>query len=96
MDGVDVITGHPQRECGTAVLVLAGSSGRVDVSRAELFARHGAVATVMRWFGGAGQQPRPYEVPLELFFTALDQLAARADRLAIVGTSFGAEAAWSW
>ncbi|MFX4273048.1 acyl-CoA thioester hydrolase/BAAT C-terminal domain-containing protein [Propionibacteriaceae bacterium Y1685] len=93
IEPADLVTVHPDAECGTAVLVLAGSSGRVDVQRAELLARQGAVATAMRWFGGAGQQPGPYEVPLEMFTDALDQLAGQADRIAVMGTSFGAEAA---
>ena len=84
---------QPENPCGTGVLVLAGSSGRVDVDRARLLARHGATALSVRWFGGDGQQPGPYEVPLETFSDALDRLASRCDRLAVVGTSFGAEAA---
>jgi dienelactone hydrolase len=47
----------------------------------------------MRWFGGAGQRPSAHEVPLETFFAALDVLAPDCERLAILGTSFGAEAA---
>ena len=83
----------PHEPCGTGVLVLAGSSGRVEAERARLFARHGALALSIRWFGGEGQQPDTYEVPLELFFGALDRLAPSCDRLAVVGSSFGAEAA---
>ncbi|WP_248580546.1 acyl-CoA thioester hydrolase/BAAT C-terminal domain-containing protein [Nocardioides sp. InS609-2] len=47
----------------------------------------------IRWFGGPGQQAGPYDVPIELFSEALDHLAAETDRLAVMGTSFGAEAA---
>ncbi len=83
----------PRHGCGTSVLVLAGSSGRVDADRARQLARHGVTALSIRWFGGPGQQPGPYEVPLETFIEALDQLASTGDRLAVVGTSFGAEAA---
>ena len=75
------------------MLVLAGSSGRVDRDRADLLARHGALALSIRWFGGPGQRPAPHEVPLETFVEALDLLAPECDRLAILGTSFGAEAA---
>lgn len=78
---------------GTGVLVLAGSSGAVDDDRARLLAAHGATAVALRWFGGPGQQPAPFEVPLELFVEALDRLAVECDRLALLGTSFGAEAA---
>ena len=84
---------RPAVPCGTGVLLLAGSSGRVDVDRAELLARHGATVLAIRWFGGPGQQPGPYDVPLELVVGALDLLAPGCDRLGLVGTSFGAEAA---
>lgn len=84
---------RPERPRGTGVLVLSGSSGRVDRTRASLLARHGAVAMPLRWFGGQGQQPGPWEVPVETFHEALDVLGREADDLAIVGTSFGAEAA---
>ncbi len=77
----------------TGVLVLAGSSGRVDTGRAEVIGRLGVDAVALGWFGGPGQQPAPYDVPLELFSQALDRLALDCERLAVVGTSFGAEAA---
>jgi dienelactone hydrolase len=83
----------PTRPCGTGVLVLAGSSGRVDRGRADLLARHGADALAIRWFGGVEQRPAPHEVPLETFMGALDVLGRDCDRVAIIGTSFGAEAA---
>lgn len=78
---------------GVGVLVLAGSSGRVDVDRARLLARQGVTAMSLRWFGGEGQPQGICEVPLETFSAALDRLAADSDRLAVVGTSKGAEAA---
>lgn len=84
---------HPERPRGTGVLVLSGSSGRIDEDRARLFAAHGATALAARWFGGKGQQPGPFEVPLEVFVEALDLLAPQCDRLAVCGLSFGAEAA---
>jgi hypothetical protein len=75
------------------VVVVAGSSGRVDVDRARLFASHGAVALALRWFGGDGQPPGICEVPLETFTMAVDELVARGcKQLAFVGTSKGAEA----
>lgn len=73
--------------------MLAGSSGRVARERAALLARHGALAASMQWFGGPGMQPGPWEVPIESFMSALDVLEPEVDRLAIVGVSFGAEAA---
>ncbi|MEP6650409.1 MAG: acyl-CoA thioester hydrolase/BAAT C-terminal domain-containing protein, partial [Lapillicoccus sp.] len=84
---------RPENPCGTGVLVLSGSSGALESERAAVLAGTGAVALALRWFGGPGQQPGPFEVPLELFFAALDRLARECDRLAVLGSSFGAEAA---
>lgn len=84
---------RPVDPSGTGVLVLAGSSGRVDQQRAKLLARHGALAASIQWFGGPGMQPGPWDVPIESFMEALDVLAPEVDRLAILGVSFGAEAA---
>ncbi|MFJ6533981.1 alpha/beta hydrolase [Microbacterium sp. NPDC091662] len=84
---------YPEMPSGTAILLLAGSSGRVEAERADLFARHGARVRAIRWFGGAGQRPAPHDVPIELFADQLDFLRRDADRVAIFGTSFGAEAA---
>jgi dienelactone hydrolase len=75
------------------VLVLTGSSGRVDVERAGLFARHGAISEAIQWFGGPGQSAGPWETPLEIFLDRVTALHRDCDRLAIVGTSFGSEAA---
>lgn len=83
----------PDRPNGTGVLVLAGSSGRVDADRARLLAEQGALAESVRWFGGPGQNPGPWEIPLELFLDRLDALGAECDRVVVAGTSFGAEAA---
>lgn len=74
-------------------MTIAGSSGRIDADRARVLASHGALAMSLRWFGGSGQQPGPWHVPIEIFMAALDRLAPESDRLAIMGTSFGAEAA---
>lgn len=81
---------HPN---GVGVLVLAGSSGRVDADRARLLASTGAVTESIQWVGGPGQQPAPFEVPLEVFQARIAALAAHGDRVVVVGTSFGAEAA---
>ncbi|WP_224769252.1 acyl-CoA thioester hydrolase/BAAT C-terminal domain-containing protein [Nocardioides ochotonae] len=83
----------PESPSGVAALVLAGSSGRVDSARAELLARHGVLAESIRWFGGAGQNEGPWEIPLELFLARVDDLARTSDRVVVLGTSFGAEAA---
>ncbi|NPC96976.1 alpha/beta fold hydrolase [Nocardioides sp. zg-DK7169] len=74
-------------------MVLAGSSGRVDSARAELLARHGVLAESIRWFGGAGQNEGPWEIALELFLERVDDLARSCDRVVVLGTSFGSEAA---
>jgi len=77
-----------------AVLVVAGSSGRVDGDRARVFAEHGALAASIRWFGGPGQPPGVCEVPLETFTAALDELRRyEPRRLGMIGLSKGAEAA---
>jgi pimeloyl-ACP methyl ester carboxylesterase len=83
----------PPRGSGTGVLVLAGSSGRIDEDRARVFAELGYVAESIRWFGGAGQRPGPWSVPLELFLARIDDLERTCDRVWLVGTSLGAEAA---
>lgn len=72
---------------GTGVLVLAGSSGRVDSERAHLLARHGATAIPIRWFGDEGQPPGICEVPIETFTAALDRLGVGYGRLAVLGVS---------
>ncbi len=84
---------RPDTPVGTGVLVLAGSSGRVDVVRADLLAAAGATALAIRWFGGEGQPDAPRLVPLETFTDALDLLSTECDRLAVLGLSYGAEAA---
>lgn len=83
----------PESPSGTAALVLAGSSGRIDSQRAELLASHGVVAESIRWFGGPGQNAGPWDVPLEVFLDRVSDLRRIADRVVVVGTSFGSEAA---
>ncbi|WP_188895913.1 alpha/beta fold hydrolase [Microlunatus endophyticus] len=83
----------PDRPTGDGVLVVAGSSGRVDTDRARLFADLGCVAESIRWLGGPGQHPDPWEIPLETFLDRIDDLKQSCDRVHIVGLSFGAEAA---
>ena len=83
----------PENPCGTGVLVLGGSSGRIDGDRARLLSTCGALAESIRWFGGPGQSPGPFDVPLETFQARVELLARECDRVVVVGTSFGAEAA---
>jgi len=72
----------------TGVLVLSGSSGRVESARCEVLAGLGATAASYRWFGETVDR-----VPLESFEEPLASLHERCDRLVVLGTSKGAEAA---
>ncbi|MFB7251104.1 acyl-CoA thioester hydrolase/BAAT C-terminal domain-containing protein [Microbacterium sp. NPDC056234] len=93
IDETDRHVAAPANPTGSGILVLAGSSGRIESERADLLARHGVRAHAIRWFGGQGQRPVPHEVPLELFVDEVALLRDSCDRVAILGTSFGAEAA---
>lgn len=93
IDEADRHVAAPAHPTGSGILVLAGSSGRIEADRADLFARHGIRAHAIRWFGGRGQRPVPHEVPLELFVDEVALLREYCERVAILGTSFGAEAA---
>jgi pimeloyl-ACP methyl ester carboxylesterase len=73
--------------------VLAGSRGAADETRARLLAEHGAISESIQWFGGPGQNPAPFEIPIELFQDRVEGLARLCDRVLIIGLSFGAEAA---
>lgn len=75
------------------VLVLAGSSGRVEADRCRVLAEAGATAVSVRCFGAPGQPRHLDRVPLEDFEEPLARLHERCDRLAVIGTSRGAEAA---
>lgn len=85
---------EPAGRSVAGVLVLAGSSGRIDTGRCRVLARAGMTAMSIRWFGGAGQPPGICEVPLETFVAAIDVLRARGcGRTGVLGVSKGAEAA---
>ncbi|WP_405875954.1 MULTISPECIES: acyl-CoA thioester hydrolase/BAAT C-terminal domain-containing protein [unclassified Streptomyces] len=84
----------PAGGADVGVLVLAGSSGRIERERAGLLAQQGVGALAIRWFGGPGQPPGICEVPLETFTAAVDLLrSGGARRIGILGVSKGAEAA---
>lgn len=86
---------HAQPAGGGAVgvLVLGGSSGRIETERCRVLAREGMAALSIRWFGGPGQPEGICEIPLETFVQALDLLQSEgATRLGLVGISKGAEA----
>lgn len=93
LSGVDGVRWVPEAPTGVGALVLGGSSGRIDSPRAELLARHGVIAESIRWFGGPGQHDGPWEIPLELFLGRIADLNRDCDRVLVLGTSFGAEAA---
>ncbi|MFE1547592.1 acyl-CoA thioester hydrolase/BAAT C-terminal domain-containing protein [Streptomyces sp. NPDC058718] len=83
----------PEADADVGVLVLAGSSGRIERERARILAEQGIASLAIRWFGGPGQAPGICEVPLETFIHAVDLLhAGGARRIGILGTSKGAEA----
>lgn len=90
----DALLYRPTTAVGVGVLVLLGSSGRMDVERAQILAGHGAHAMALRWFGGENQSPGVCEIPIEVFVRALDRLAEEpVSKLAVIGLSKGAEAA---
>ncbi|WP_350281015.1 alpha/beta fold hydrolase [Kribbella sp. HUAS MG21] len=68
----------------TGVLLLHGSSGAPDLDRARLVEAAGYDVLVPRW-------DVTYEVPLESF--PVGEIAARNDRVVVMGSSWGAEAA---
>jgi pimeloyl-ACP methyl ester carboxylesterase len=68
----------------TGVLLLHGSSGTPDFERARVLEAEGFDVLAPRWTVRS-------EVPLESF--PLDELAERTDRLVVMGSSWGAEAA---
>lgn len=83
-----------------AVLVLGGSEGGLGAGadgRARALNRAGYAVLALSWYRLPGQPERLELVPLETFYQGLDWLAARPDvdpaRMAIFGTSKGAEAA---
>jgi pimeloyl-ACP methyl ester carboxylesterase len=77
----------------TGVLVLSGSSGRVETDRCRLLASHGVTAASIRYFGGPGQPGEARLMPLETFDDILAELHSRYQRLVVLGTSWGAQAA---
>jgi hypothetical protein len=93
LSGVEGVRWIPEEHDGVGALVLAGSSGRVDTDRARVLAGAGVLSESIRWFAGKGQHAGPWEIPLELFCDRVSALRQECDRVLVVGTSFGAEAA---
>ena len=77
----------------TGVLVLSGSSGRIETDRCRMLASHGVAAASIRYFRGPGQPGEARLVPLETFDDVLTDLHSRYERLVVLGTSWGAQAA---
>lgn len=80
-----------------AVLVLGGSNGGIQATYAPVLAGHGYVTFSLAYFG-AERLPRDLvEIPLEYFKRGIDWLRTRpsvdADRIAVLGSSRGGEAA---
>lgn len=85
---------EPEAPTDAGVLVLGGSSGTIPMERARLLAGLGFRVAALSWFGGPGQSPGICEIPVEVFERAIDQLvSAGCGRIAVLGTSKGAEAA---
>lgn len=84
---------RPEDPAPSGALILAGSSGRLEVARADLLARNGVTSLALRWFGGDDQPRLPCEIALETFTEAIDLLSAACDRIVLIGLSYGAEAA---
>ena len=90
----DGIAYRPASKAQVGVLVLAGSSGRIEDRRCRLLADKGALAVSIRWFGGPGQPPGICEIPLETFGEVIDAMIAEGvQRVGVLGLSKGAEAA---
>lgn len=83
----------PKTDTSVAVLLIGGSSGKTEDARAELLCAHGVATETVRWFGGPAQRTDPYLIPLEIFFERIDQLGNEYDRIWVLGSSFGSEAA---
>src|SRR5205814_4213692 len=82
----------PAEQTGWSVVLLAGSSGRVDVARAKLFSARGHIIA-LRYFGGERQRSVICEVPLDVFTRATDRLVEEGcERVVYIGTWKGAEA----
>ncbi len=79
------------------ILVLGGSEGGVPLAKAAWLASHGFVVLALAYFHYEDLPPDLAAIPLEYFGKALAWMASRSevasDRIAVVGTSRGAELA---
>lgn len=87
----------PSQPSGPGVVVLGGSDGGFADDVAALLATNGFRALSVAYFGVDGLPPELVEISLDGLMEAVDSLRAQAgvwsDRVAIFGTSKGAEAA---
>lgn len=82
---------RPARPNGWGMIVLTGSSGRVDVDVARRFADRGVLAIAQQWWGGSGQARGINLTPIEVLIAGVDRLKAEGcERIAMLGTSYGA------
>ncbi|MFE6650376.1 alpha/beta fold hydrolase, partial [Nocardioides sp. NPDC057772] len=81
----------PRRDLRPARPLAAGA--RVETDRCRMLASHGVAAASIRYFGGPGQPGEARLMPLETFDDVLGDLHARYERLVVLGTSWGAQAA---
>ena len=87
----------PERTPAPGILVLGGSEGGFPDDVAALLATNGYAALSLAYFGAGDLPSELAEIPLEYFERAIAWLRAnpaiRGDRVALFGTSKGAEAA---
>ncbi len=86
----------PAEPTGLGLIVITGSSGRVDVERAALFASRGATVLAQQWWGGEGQAKGINLIALEVLSHGIDRLLVEGcERIAVLGVSYGAQAVLS-
>jgi pimeloyl-ACP methyl ester carboxylesterase len=87
----------PEGGSHPGVVLLGGSEGGLHEYDAALLAGHGYAAFALAYFGMDGVPAHLVNIPVEYFGNALRFLAeqehVRGDRLAVIGGSFGGQAA---
>jgi dienelactone hydrolase len=80
-----------------ALLVLGGSGGGMDTTKAAMLAAHGYATLALAYFGRPPLPDVLAEIPLEYFETAITWLQSQdsvdAEKIGVVGTSRGGELA---